>query len=50
MNNVPPNVQLIEFLALMDKLQIQFNSSLSPIEKEILKQGIDEIKRIAYQS
>lgn len=50
MSNIPSINQLAEFLALLDKLQIQFNPNLSPIEKEIYKQGIDEIKRLAQQS
>lgn len=49
MNGGPTKAQFAEFLAIIDKLIIQSNQSLSPVEKEILKQGIDEIKRMAQQ-
>ncbi len=37
--------QLAEFLALVDKLEIEFNPNLTEYEKEFLKQCIDELKR-----
>lgn len=41
--------QLTEFLALMDKLQIELNPNLTRAEKEIYKQVIDQIKQLAQQ-
>ena len=46
MNQITPK-QLIEMMALLDKMKIQCNDQLNPIEKELLKQLIDEIKRTA---
>ena len=36
--------QLAEFLAVLDKLEIQSNPNLTDIEKEIYKKVIDELK------
>lgn len=49
MNSGPTRNQLIEFLAIMSKLKVQNNPNLSPIEKETLKQTLDELKRMAQQ-
>ena len=35
---------LAEFLAVLDKLEIQSNPNLTDIEKEIYKKVIDELK------
>ncbi len=35
----------IEFFAFYEKLQIQCNDNLNPVEKELLKAGIDVIKK-----
>lgn len=35
---------LAEYIAVMDKLEIDTNPNLSEIEKEIYKNAIDEIK------
>lgn len=37
--------QIIEFLALADKLQVEFNPNLSEYEKAFWKQFIDELKK-----
>ena len=37
--------QLAEFLAIVDKLNIQLNPNLTEYEKEFWKQFIDELKR-----
>lgn len=36
---------LAEFIAVMDKLEIDNNPNLSEVEKEIYKNAIDEIKK-----
>lgn len=36
---------LAEFLAILDKLEIQSNPKLTDIEKEIYKKAIDELKK-----
>lgn len=36
---------LAEFIAVVDKLEIDNNSNLTEIEKEIYKNAIDEIKK-----
>ena len=35
---------LAEFLAVLDKLEIQSNPNLTDLEKEIYKKAIDELK------
>ena len=35
---------LAEFLAVLDKLEIQSNPNLTDLEKEIYKNAIDELK------
>lgn len=35
---------LSEFLAILDKLEIQSNPNLTDLEKEIYKKAIDELK------
>ena len=35
---------LAEFLAILDKLEIQSNPNLTDLEKEIYKNAIDELK------
>ena len=35
---------LAEFLAILDKLEIQSNQNLTDIEKEIYKKAINELK------
>ncbi len=37
--------QLAEFLALADKIKIEFDPNLTEYEKELWKQLIDELKR-----
>lgn len=49
MNNGPTKDQLVEFIATMDKLQIEFNPNLSRTEKELSKQIIDQIKNWAQR-
>lgn len=46
MNQITPR-QLIEMMALLDKIKIQCSDQFNPMEKELLKQLIDEIKRAA---
>ena len=46
MNQITPK-QLVEMMALLDKMKIQCSDQLNPMEKELLKQLIDEIKRAA---
>lgn len=36
---------LAEFLAVLDKLEIQSNPNLTDIEKEMCKKAIDELKK-----
>lgn len=36
---------LVELLAILDKLEIQSNPALTDIEKEIYKKAIDELKK-----
>lgn len=36
---------LAEFLAILDKLEIQFNPNLTDLEKEVYKKAIDELKK-----
>ena len=35
---------LSEFLAILDKLEIQSNPNLTDLEKEVYKKAIDELK------
>lgn len=35
---------LAEFLAILDKLEIQLNPNLTDLEKEVYKKAIDELK------
>lgn len=35
---------LAEFLAILDKLEIQSNPNLTDLEKEIYKKAIDDLK------
>ena len=40
------NLRIIaEFLAVLDKLEIQSNPNLTDIEKEMCKKAIDELKK-----
>lgn len=48
MDNRITKEQVIEFMAIMDKLKIEFNPNLSTAEKEFLKQMIDQIKNLPY--
>lgn len=36
---------LAEFLAILDKLEIQSNPNLTDLEKEMCKKAIDELKK-----
>ena len=47
MTNGVINNQFIEFLADFNKLIIHFNTNLSPIQKEILKQVVEQVEYLA---
>ena len=49
MNNGLTKAEFVEFLAIMRKLDIEFNLTLSPVEKEFLKQAVDELKNMLQQ-
>lgn len=49
MNNNLTKNQFVEFLAIMRKIDIQYNSNLSLLQKEILKQAVDEMKNMLQQ-
>lgn len=37
--------QLAEFIAILDKLQIEKNPNLTSVQKELMKQWIDELRK-----
>ena len=49
MNNLTEK-ELIEFLSIMDKLQIENSPILTREEKEFMKMCIDEIKKMAKRN